>query len=318
MNRPRVINLVGGRGYTGSELLRLVAKHPLMDLGIASSRSETGQTISSSCDGWPDDGRKFTQLEPQNVSAYPADAWVLALPNGLAGEWVKSIRSTFPACVILDLGADYRFNPQWTYGLPERFREEIRQSHAIANPGCYATGAQFGLLPLKDQLASAPVIFGVSGYSGAGKTPSPRNDPDALRDNLMPYTLSGHIHEREISSQLGVEVRFMPHVAAFFRGISLTISFELQGVTGPETLFDIFSRAYAGEDRIKVSAEIPQVRAVQGTADVHVGGFTIDERNPARGSLVVVLDNLLKGAASQAMQNLNLALGLDEYTGIYP
>jgi N-acetyl-gamma-glutamyl-phosphate reductase len=110
----------------------------------------------------------------------------------------------------------------------------------------------------------------------------------------------------------------MPHVAAFFRGISLTISFELQGVTGPETLFDIFSRAFAGEERVKVSAEIPQVRAVQGSPDVHVGGFTIDERNPARGSLVVVLDNLLKGAASQAMQNLNLALGLDEYTGIYP
>ncbi|MCW8925464.1 MAG: N-acetyl-gamma-glutamyl-phosphate reductase [Xanthomonadales bacterium] len=318
MNKRRIINLVGGRGYTGSELLGLLAKHPNLDLGIASSRSEAGQALSNACDTWPDDGRTFTRLDPGGVSAYPADAWVLALPNGLAGEWVEAIRAAFPAAVILDLGADFRFDSTWTYGLPERFRAQIRQSQFIANPGCYATGSQLGLLPIRDRLVSAPVIFGVSGYSGAGKTPSPRNDPEALRDNLIPYTLSGHIHEREISSQLGTEVRFMPHVAAFFRGISLTISFELEEATSPDALRCIFNQAYANEDRVKVLAEIPQVSAVQGTPDAHVGGFTVDARNPARGSLVVVLDNLLKGAASQAMQNLNLALGLDEHRGIYP
>ncbi len=109
----------------------------------------------------------------------------------------------FPACVILDLSADYRFDPGWTYGLPERFRDQIRTSKLIANPGCYATGSQLGLLPLKDRLASPPVIFGVSGFSGAGKTPSPRNDPEMLRDNLMPYALSGHVHEQEISLPAG-------------------------------------------------------------------------------------------------------------------
>jgi len=318
MSASRKINLVGGRGYTGSELLRLIAQHPEMDLGMASSRSHVGQSLSSTCDGWPEDGRTFTHLEPKGTAAFPADAWVLALPNGLADQWVEAIRADFPDTVILDLSADYRFDSHWTYGLPERFRDQLRTAIRIANPGCYATGSQLGLLPLKDQLALVPVIFGVSGYSGAGKTPSPRNDPDALRDNLIPYALSGHMHEKEISHQLQTPVRFMPHVAAFFRGISLTITFELDHATSVDELEWLFQQVYAGEAGVKVNREIPQVSAVQGTPDVHIGGFTIDERNPALGSLVVVLDNLLKGAASQAMQNLNLALGLDEYSGIKP
>lgn len=316
MNDKRIINLVGGRGYTGSELLRLIAGHPDMDLGIASSRSVAGQSISSICDGWPEDGRTFTQMEPAGVSAHPADAWVLALPNGLAGEWVDAILADFPDAVILDLSADYRFDSQWTYGLPERFRDQLCDARLISNPGCYATGAQLGLLPLAEDLRSDPVIFGVSGYSGAGKTPSPRNDPKVLKDNMIPYALSGHMHEKEISRQLQSAVRFMPHVAAFFRGISLTIAFELDYPTSAGELEVLFKQFYEGEKRVRVSRDIPQVSAVQNTADVHIGGFDIDARNPAQGSLVVVLDNLLKGAASQAMQNLNLALGLDENAGI--
>ena len=289
-----------------------------MELGIASSRSEAGQTLSSVCAAWPEDGRTFTQLEPEGVAAYPADAWVLALPNGLAGDWVEAILAEFPESVILDLSADYRFDTQWTYGLPERYRDEIRNARLIANPGCYATGAQLGLLPLADLLRSDPLIFGVSGYSGAGKTPSPRNDPEVLKDNLIPYALSGHVHEKEISHQLHTAVRFMPHVAAFFRGISLTIAFELDHPVSVDELETIFRQAYAGEKRISVSRDIPQVSGVQNTADVYIGGFNVDARNPAQGCLVVVLDNLLKGAASQALQNLNLALGLDENSGIDP
>lgn len=316
MSAVRTINLIGGRGYTGSELLGLIAGHPGMELGVASSRSHAGLKISAACSGWPDDGRTFTQLEPAQVSACPADAWVLALPNGLAAPWVEAIRSKFSDAVILDLSADYRFDPLWTYGLPERFREQIQKARLIANPGCYATGAQLGLLPLREYLVSAPVIFGVSGYSGAGKTPSPRNDPEVLRDNLIPYALSGHIHEQEIGHQLQAAVRFMPHVAAFFRGISLTIAFEVDHEASVEKLEALFQRTYAGEARVKVSREIPQVRAIQHTPDVQIGGFTIDTRKSGQASLVVVLDNLLKGAASQALQNLNLALGLDENEGI--
>lgn len=312
------INLVGGRGYTGSELLGLISAHPDMELAMASSRSDAGEKISSICDAWPDDGKSFTQLDPSGVGNHPADAWVLALPNGLATAWVDAIGRAFPDTVILDLSADYRFDPDWTYGLPERFRKQIRTTRRIANPGCYATGAQLGLLPLAKRLVSAPVVFGVSGYSGAGKTPSPRNDPDVLRDNLIPYALSGHMHEKEISSQLGTEVRFMPHVAAFFRGISLTIAFELNQAATVNELQQLFKTAYADESMIKICDEIPQVSGIQNSPGVHIGGFNVDERNPCRGSLVVVLDNLLKGAASQAMQNLNLALGLDEHSGVDP
>ncbi len=318
MSRKRIINLIGGRGYTGSELLGLLSIHPHMDLGIASSRSESGQKISLTCKSWPDDGRTFTHLEPAGVAAYPADAWVLALPNGLAAQWVTAIHAQFPDSVILDISADYRFDPAWTYGLPERYREKIKDSKRIANPGCYATGSQLGLLPLIDHLVEGPVIFGVSGYSGAGKTPSPRNDPDILNENLIPYALNGHMHEKEISYQLQTGVRFMPHVAAFFRGISLTIAFDLDHTTSVDELRQIYTRAYHDESRVKVKDEIPQVRDVRQTVDVHIGGFTIDQRDGNRGSLVVVLDNLLKGAASQAMQNLNLALGLAENTGINP
>jgi len=318
MSDSRTINLIGGRGYTGSELLGLVAGHPQMNLGIASSRSEAGQTLSSACAGWPEDGRTFTRLEPGGVSGYPADAWVLALPNGLAGQWVEAIVAEFPESAILDLSADYRFDSHWTYGLAERYRDQIRKSRLISNPGCYATGAQLGLLPLAEDLRSDPLIFGVSGYSGAGKTPSPRNDPQVLKDNMIPYALSGHVHEKEISHQLHIAVRFMPHVAAFFRGISLTIAFELDHPVSEDELEALFRQAYEGEKRIRVSREIPQVSAVQNTADAHIGGFNVDARNPAQGSLVVVLDNLLKGAASQALQNLNLALGLDENEGINP
>ena len=316
MSQAKTINLIGGRGYTGSELLGLIAGHPDMELGIASSRSNAGQSINSTCPDWPDDGKTFTRLEPADIAVYPADAWVLALPNGLAGAWVEAIRAAFPDSVILDLSADYRFNPDWVYGLPERFRDSIRGAHLIANPGCYATGSQLGLLPIANYLLTAPVIFGVSGHSGAGKTPSPRNDPEVLRDNMIPYALSGHMHEKEISHQLSMDVRFMPHVAEFFRGISLTISFELDHVATVAKLQRLFKAAYAEEPRVKVCEEIPQLSAIQGTPDIHIGGFDVDQRDPTRGSMVVVLDNLLKGAASQAMQNLNLALGLVENTGI--
>ncbi|MGD9020415.1 MAG: N-acetyl-gamma-glutamyl-phosphate reductase [Lysobacterales bacterium] len=318
MSGAHTINLVGGRGYTGSELLGLISGHPGMGLGVAVSRSHAGAPINSECDGWPDDGKAFTRLEPAGVAAHPADAWVLAMPNGLAGEWVEHIRREFPEAVILDLSADYRFDDTWAYGLPERFRDELRSARLIANPGCYATGAQLGLLPLVDRLAAPPSVFGVSGYSGAGKTPSPRNDTEALRDNLMPYALSGHVHELEVSHQLGVDVRFMPHVASFFRGISLTLSFELEDTVTANELGSLYREAYGAEPGIRVSMDIPQVRAVQNTPGTHIGGFSVDARNPARGALVVTLDNLLKGAASQALQNLNLALGLAEFSGIDP
>lgn len=309
--------LVGGRGYTGGELLGLLAKHPALELALASSGSQAGAPLRTACPGWPGEDT-FVALAPTDVADQDADAWVLAVPNGVAAGWAEAIAAAHPDAVILDLSADHRFDDSWTYGLPERNRDRLRVAKRIANPGCYATGAQLALGPLADRLAGAPSVFGVSGYSGAGKKPSPNNDPERLRDNLVPYRLAGHVHEREVSHQLGRDVRFMPHVAAFFRGISLTVSLELDEPTTPEALRDRFEAAYADEPRVTVTDAMPEVRAVQGTPDCHLGGFTVDARDPRRVVLVAVLDNLLKGAASQALQNLNLALGLDESTGLEP
>ena len=241
---------------------------------------------------------------------------MLAVPNGQAELWAGAISSHHPDAIILDLSADHRFDSGWAYGLPERFREDIRQSRYIANPGCYATGCQLGLLPVLKYLVGTPVIFGVSGYSGAGKKPSEKNDPARLNENLLPYKLSGHVHEAEVSHQLERPVRFLPHVAPFFRGISLTIAAQVDHEATPEKLLSVYKQYYLNEPRIRVQAEIPEVQAVRNTPDVHIGGFSVDAREPGCINLVVTLDNLSKGAATQAIQNLNLALGLEENMGI--
>lgn len=311
------VGLVGGRGYTGAELLGLVARHPSMDLAFASSSSNAGRPVRTVCPSWPDSDARLVNLTPDSCSTQRADAWVLAVPNGVSQEWAAAIRSAQPGAVILDLSADHRFDPSWVYGLPERYRDRIAGARDIANPGCYATGAQLALLPLLGHLSGPPAIFGVSGYSGAGRTPSDRNNPERLRDNLIPYSLTNHVHEREITAQLGVDVRFMPHVASFFRGISLTISATIDSEITEAGLLARYRDAYAHEPRVKISAQIPEVAAVRETPDIHIGGFAVDRRDPGRVTLVAVLDNLSKGAASQAMQNLNLALGCDEHCGLH-
>jgi len=312
----RSVAIIGGRGYTGAELLKLIAGHRRLQLAFASSASQAGESLRSVCPEWPEPADCFIDLGPDVVASRQADAWVLAVPNGVAAEWALAIRAAHSDAVILDLSADHRFDAQWVYGLPERYRDRIAQARNIANPGCYATGAQLALLPLMAELMAAPAVFGISGYSGAGRTPSPRNDPARLADNLIPYSLTGHVHEREISHQLGCEVRFMPHVAAFFRGISLTVAAQTTSSWTTGRLYERFQDYYAGETLVRVSEGIPEVRDVRDGPECHLGGFTVDPRDPRRVVLVSVLDNLAKGAASQAVQNINLALGLGETEGL--
>jgi N-acetyl-gamma-glutamyl-phosphate reductase len=312
----RSLVMVGGRGYAGGELLCLLAHHPGIRLNAAVSRSQAGMPIQQTTPAWPDPKARFVAMEPADVARVSADAWVLALPNGVAAPWVEAIRADSGSAVILDFSADYRFDDEWVYGLPEQNRDALTEAIQISNPGCYATGAQLAIAPLSSQLNAAPVVFGVSGYSGAGRTPSPRNDPERLADNLIPYTLAGHMHEREISARLGHEVCFHPHVAAYFRGISLTVSLQLKTPADATDLFEHYQSAYRDEIGVRVQQTIPEVRDVAGLPLVRIGGFTVDPRDPCRVTLVAVLDNLLKGAASQALQNLNLALGFDEWTGM--
>jgi N-acetyl-gamma-glutamyl-phosphate reductase common form len=220
--------------------------------------------------------------------------------------------------VVVDLSADHRFDPAWAYGQPERFSSQLTGATRIANPGCYATGAQLALAPLLELLVDTPVVFGVSGYSGAGKTPSRKNNPAELEDNLLPYSLVDHLHEKEVSHHIGRDIRFLPHVAPFFRGISMTIAVELREVQTEAELLARFRDFYTGFPLVEVRATVPEVREVRGSHRLILGGFSVGETNPHRVSLVAVLDNLLKGAATQAVQNLNIVFGLDAMTGIDP
>lgn len=310
----KTIGIVGARGHTGAELIRLIATHPALELGFVSSRELDGQRVAEHVDGYAGELR-YANLDPAAVAAQVADVVVLALPNGKAAPYVEAIDAAKPETLILDLSADYRFNERWYYGLPELTRGKWRGERRISNPGCYATAIQLSIAPLKDVLAAPPVSFGVSGYSGAGTTPSDKNNPEKLRDNLMPYSLTGHTHEQEASRHLGLPVEFMPHVAPHFRGLTVTTNLYLVRPMKREEILQRFRHAYDGEKLVKVVDEAPWVSQIAHRHHAEVGGFAVSV-DGKRVVIVATLDNLLKGAATQAIQNINRAIGVDEYTSI--
>lgn len=305
------VGVIGARGHTGRELLALILAHPGMELVFAGSRQLQGKPLSA-LDASLDSGLEFQHADPSAVPKIAADALVLALPNDMAADYVAGAAAD---CVVLDLSADYRFDPDWYYGLPELTREQAVGKSRISNPGCYATAMQLGIAPVVAELGAAPVCFGVSGYSGAGTRPSEKNDPAVLADNLLAYQPVGHIHEREVSHQLGRPVRFMPHVAAFFRGISMTVALTFKSPMNREELVDRYHDCYDSEPLIRLSDSIPRVADNALRHHAAIGGWEVG----ADGHTAVVyvtLDNLLKGAATQALQNLNNAFGIAELEGI--
>jgi N-acetyl-gamma-glutamyl-phosphate reductase len=308
------IGIVGARGYVGVELVRLLAEHPRFDLAFVSSRELAGQRLADHVAEYRGELR-YSAPEHGQLPHLDTDAVVLALPNGKAAACVEAFDAAGQDPVIVDLSADYRFDDAWYYGLPELRRARYAGQRRISNPGCYATAMQLAIAPMRDLLGGPVQCFGVSGHSGAGTTPSDRNDPDKLRENLMPYALTGHVHEREVSRQLGHPVEFMPHVAPHFRGLTITANMVLAEPLALAEVRERYRARYAGEPLVRVMDEAPWVSRIAGRHHVEVGGFTLSED---RRRLVVVAteDNLLKGAATQALQNLNRAFGLDEFTGI--
>jgi N-acetyl-gamma-glutamyl-phosphate reductase len=313
MSRRR-IGLVGARGYVGSELIRLLAAHPGFELAFVSSRERAGQPLRAHEPDYRGD-LAYVSHGPDAAAGQGVDALVLALPNGKAAPFVAAVEAAAPDTVLLDLSADYRFDPAWHYGLPELGRAGAAHARRISNPGCYATAMQLAIAPMLDLLDGPVQCFGVSGYSGAGTTPSDRNDPDQLRDNLMPYALAGHVHEREVARRLGHAVEFMPHVAPHFRGLTVTANLRLARPLETAAVAARYRERYAGEPLVRVLDAAPWVSAIAGRHHAEVGGFTLAE-DGRRLVVVATLDNLLKGAATQALQNLNLAFGFDETAGI--
>ena len=341
-SEPAKVALIGARGYTGQALINLLSAHPNMDLRHVSSRELAGQKLK----GYGKRDITYTNLSAEDVRRMEEkgeiDCWVMALPNGVCKPFVDAIEQVGKnKSVIVDLSADYRFDNRWTYGLPELVdRSKIAKAIRISNPGCYATAAQIGIAPMIPHLGGQPTVFGVSGYSGAGTKPSPKNDVANLTDNIIPYSLTDHIHEREISSQLGVDVAFIPHVAVWFQGIHVsrftwvilqslptscsmltmsllqhTISIPLAQKMTSRDIRNLYQDRFAGEKLIKVIGEPPLVKAIAGRHGIEVGGFGVHSSGK-RAVICVTIDNLLKGAATQCLQNMNLALGYAEYEGI--
>ncbi|KAJ1654192.1 hypothetical protein IWQ61_005838 [Dispira simplex] len=331
---PRRVGLIGARGYTGQEFINLLNRHPTLDLAYVSSRELNGKPL----DTYTKSSLNYVNLQPADLKTITdVDCWVMALPNGVCGPFVQTLQE-LPAAqrpLILDLSADYRFDDTWTYGLPEFNRSEVVQATRISNPGCYATGSQLAIAPLLPYLdpTQAPSVFGVSGYSGAGTKPSPKNDPAFLKDNLISYALTDHIHEREISHQLRRlqpftssshpnvssvlphPVAFMPHVAPYFQGIHLTVTLPLRQSMTSRDIRERYEHVYQNEPLVHITSDIPLVRDNAGKHHVKIGGFGVHSSGK-RAVVVATIDNLLKGAATQAIQNLNVALNLGEFESI--
>ncbi len=308
------IGIVGGRGHVGAELIRLVAAHPWFELAFVSSRERAGQLLADHEAG-DHGGLRYRNLAPDEMAEQGADAIVLALPDGMAKRYVDVVDAASADTVVLDLSADCRFDADWHYGLPELTRMQAMQRKRIANPGCYATAMQLAIAPMLAALDGPVQCFGVSGYSGAGTTPSDKNDPGKLRDNLMPYALTGHVHEREVAHRLGHAVEFMPHVAPHFSGLSVTANLHLARPFALDEVRARYRERYADEPLVRVFDDAPWVSGIAGKHHAEVGGFTLSG-DGRRLVVVAVLDNLLKGAATQALQNLNRAFGFDECAGI--
>ncbi|HSR64866.1 MAG TPA: N-acetyl-gamma-glutamyl-phosphate reductase [Xanthomonadaceae bacterium] len=316
--KPFTVGIVGARGFVGAELIRLLAGHPGFELAYVSSRELAGQRVARHIDAYAGE-LCYSAPSLADLPALGADAVVLALPNGKAAACVAAFDAAGGAGgrdpVIIDLSADHRFDDAWHYGLPELARDPGASHRRIANPGCYASAMQFAIAPMCDVLEGPVQCFGVSGYSGAGTAPSDKNDPGKLRDNLMPYALTGHVHEREVARRLGCGIEFMPHVAPHFRGLTVTANLHLARAFDRDGVVARYRGYYADEPLVRVLDEAPWVSRIAGRHHAEVGGFALSA-DGRRLVVVATLDNLLKGAATQALQNLNRAFGFDELLGI--
>ncbi|PPQ80123.1 hypothetical protein CVT25_001422 [Psilocybe cyanescens] len=340
---PKRLALIGARGYTGQALTTLLSGHPYLNLSHVSSRQLAGYPL----EGYSKEPIVYSNLSAQDVETMEkegaVDAWVMALPNGVCKPFVDAVdrgaeaRGKEASSVVVDLGADYRFEEGWTYGLPELYgRTSIRSAKRISNPGCYATSAQLLIAPLVDYIkpGALPTVFGLSGYSGAGTVMEndaagkpisvPKVSAESLGGGARPYSLTGHIHEREAGHHLstllasggaGLKIAFVPAVAPWFSGIVTTVSIPLKEAMRASDVVELFEKKYAGEKLVRIQKDVVQLRDVEGKHGFSVGGFQMS----VEGDRVVIvggLDNLLKGAATQCLQNLNLALGYNEYAGI--
>lgn len=329
------VGIIGGTGYTGSELSRILCRHPDVELAALTSRTNAGTKVSSVhtfLQGYTD--IEFTE---RISDTRDLDFVFVATPFGIAMDEVPALMESGTKCI--DLSGDYRFPDasvyaKWygkehtdpeglskaVYGLPELFRERIKGADLVANPGCYATSAILAIAPAMKAGIAYPDVFvdGKSGTSGAGMKPSERLHHPVCGESVIPYKVGNHRHQPEIAMAVGMfagkdpEVAFVPHLIPIVRGIISSCYIRLKKEMTQQEICDIYAKAYAGEKFVHAVPE-PSIRAVVGSNHAQVGASLLGgDRLVAFG----VLDNLVKGASGQAVQNMNLMLGLPEAAGL--
>ena len=318
------VGIIGASGYTGYELIKILSHHPQVELAVLNSESFAGKKVKEAYADFEGD-LSFTNCGIGEINEMGLDIVFLAVPHGVATGMVPQLK-----CRAIDLSADYRFRDpseyeriykvqhrdrgnKAVYGLPELFRGEIKTASLVANPGCYATGMILSALPIR-QLASRAIFDCKSGWSGAGKSSPYSKDHSLSADNLVAYNLVNHRHRFEVQQFLPMPVSFTPHVIDTFRGMMITAHLLLKKKADAEGIREKFRAFYSGAAFTRVVDGIPDLHSVQNTNQLLIGGFEADEHNQL--VVVAVLDNLLKGASGQAVQNMNIMLGLDEKEGL--
>ena len=322
------VAIAGATGYTGQELLRLLGRHPGVSITAAMSSGTSARRLPALTRIW--DGA-ITPLSTDTL-VRDADIVFLALPDANAAELGPSLVDA--GVRVIDLSGTFRLRDaaaraRWypeahrmpegvAYGLTERERGAGAAARLVANPGCYPTATLLALAPLVAAGLLVPgadvIVDAKSGVSGAGKTPSERTHFSECHGSLSAYGVFGHRHGAEIEEGVGGQVTFTPHLVPLDRGILSTIYVRVAPGTTEDAVAGVFEAAYAGETFVRlVGAALPEIKHVAHTNFCDIG-WRVDPSG--RVILVSVIDNLLKGASGQAVQNMNVMLGLDERTGL--
>ncbi|WP_456373038.1 N-acetyl-gamma-glutamyl-phosphate reductase [Methanocaldococcus sp.] len=332
------VSIIGATGYTGAELLRLLSNHREVEVKYITSRKEEGKhvfKVHPHLKGI----KKYENLYFTNdLDKIDVDLIFTATPHGASMEIVPDFIER--GIKVIDLSGDYRFedislyekyykikhkglvDAKIAYGLPELHRKEIKEAQLVANPGCFPTGCILAVAPLvKEKIIEERIIFdSKTGVSGAGINPTETTHFPNVNENINPYKITTHRHTPEIEKELkklgNVKVSFTPHLAPITRGILTTAHTFLVENLDREDIIKIYEKFYKDEIFIRIfSEEIPKLTWVRGTNFCDIGGFEIDEHN--RLVIISAIDNLVKGASGQAIQNMNIMFGFDEKEGLF-
>jgi N-acetyl-gamma-glutamyl-phosphate reductase len=343
MTSFRSVGVLGASGYAGAELLRLLARHPDLDVAWAAGDSSAGQPLAARYPGLRAAYGELTFCSVDEGLEKGADVLFCALPHGRAAELAP--RALAAAGLVVDLSADFRLRDpgaypawygaehpfpdqlgDWPYGLPELHREQLRGATRVAVPGCYPTAALLALAPLVAAglvAADGIVVDAKSGLSGAGRSLTDGNLFVQANENVAPYKVGSHRHTPEIEQELAlaagapVTVTFSPHLVPASRGLLATCYATLAPSAGDQELAACYAAAYGAEpfvDLLDPATGWPATRAVATTNRVQVAAAA--DRRTGRAVAAAAIDNLVKGAAGQAVQCANLAIGLPETAGL--